>query len=121
MARRRDHFGAQGAVWGRRTWAEVNVGPREGLCSDQKAAQDTRGKLTLLHNLPSGPPGVEKRFEINVFTQQGLATWLLPAGEHVPGSRSVSDSPGGTWSLDSPWYVCRSRILCFGRLGTTDL
>lgn len=43
-------------------------GQGRGLCSDQRAAQDTRGKPAPLHRLPSGQPGVEKRFEMNVFT-----------------------------------------------------
>lgn len=37
----------------RRIWTGLNSGAREGAAHDQKAAQDTRGKLTLLHSLPS--------------------------------------------------------------------
>lgn len=73
---------------------------REGGASDQEAARDTRGKLTLFHSLPSGQPGAEKRFEMNVFTHQSPATWLLSARERVPGACGTCGSPvgAGLWA-----------------------
>lgn len=76
--------------------------PGEGVCNYQRAEQGTRGKLALFQNLPSGQHGVEKRFEMNVFTHHGSATWLLSLREHVPGARNLCGSPGEIWSLGQP-------------------
>lgn len=72
------------------------------MCSDQRAEQGTRSKLALFQNLPSGQHGVEKRFEMNVFTHHGSATWLLFLRGHVPDARNLCGCPGGIWSLGSP-------------------
>lgn len=92
------------------------VGQGQGVCSAQRAAQDTRGKFALFRKLPSGQPGVEKRFVTNAFTPHAPATWLLSPREHVPGARSMCGSPGGIWS---PLYVYKFCIFCFGRQENT--
>lgn len=75
--------------------------------SDQEAAWDTRGKLTLFPSLPSGQPGAEKRFEMNVFTHQGPRHVALSPRERVPGAHGMCGSQVGA-SLWAPQGVSAS-------------
>lgn len=113
VATQRDRFVAQGADWERRAWT---VGQGRAV-SDQEAAQDIRGNLTPFHSLPSVQPGAEKRSETSVFTHQAPPRGSFPH-ESMPLAHVACVLPGGSWSLGSPWYVCRSQPLCFGRLET---
>ena len=119
VVRQRDHFGARGTVWERKTGTGLNSGVRVGGCAVIRGQHRTQeANLPYSAGFPQASLVLRRGLKRMRLPHHGPATWLLSPRERVPGTHSTSGASGEIWSLGSPWYVCRFHLLCFRKLET---